>query len=346
MILSNKNAYILDNGDVIFDTASYTRYGVLSRQLLDQLRAGVRVSITCAKRNPTDFVLWKKSSANEPAWPSPWGRGRPGWHIECSAMNHKEFGTHFDIHGGGSDLLFPHHENEIAQSICAHGEPYVNYWMHSGMVMIDQEKMSKSSGKFLTIRSLLKRYDAETIRYFFISTHYRSHLNYSIRNLDNAYLGLRRLYSALYNTCREKTVSRNGDYSQKFTLAMNDDFNTPEACAVFFEMAREINRLKKTDKTAAEELAIELRQLANILGLLKYNPTSFLQRNNRIDDNTVVEIEKLISDRNEAREAKDWMRADRIREQLNRLGAIPEDGQKQTTWRCIHLKLESEEQIS
>ena len=224
------------------------------------------------KRNPMDFVLWKMSKEGEPSWPSPWGAGRPGWHIECSAMNCKQLGNHFDIHGGGSDLMFPHHENEIAQSTCAHDGEYVNYWMHSGMVMVDREKMSKSLGNFFTVRDVLKYYDAETIRYFLMSGHYRSQLNYSEENLKQARSALERLYTALRGTDKSVDAAGGEAFEARFIEAMDDDFNTPEAYSVLFDMAREVNRLKTEDAAAANAMAAHLRKLAAVLGLLEQEP--------------------------------------------------------------------------
>ncbi|MFV8767858.1 cysteine--tRNA ligase, partial [Yersinia enterocolitica] len=254
-LIARNHAYVAANGDVMFSVESDPDYGVLSRQDLDQLQAGARVEVADVKRNPMDFVLWKMSKPGEPSWESPWGPGRPGWHIECSAMNGKQLGAHFDIHGGGSDLMFPHHENEIAQSTCAHDGPYVNYWMHSGMVMIDKEKMSKSLNNFFTIRDVLAYYDAETVRYFLMSGHYRSQLNYSEENLKQARASLERLYTALRGTDENATPAGGAEFEARFRAAMDDDFNTPEAYSVLFDIAREVNRLKTEDMAAANALA-------------------------------------------------------------------------------------------
>ncbi|WP_276893982.1 cysteine--tRNA ligase [Frischella perrara] len=333
-LLANGHAYIADNGDVMFAVDSDPNYGILSRQNLEQLQAGARVEVVDVKRNPMDFVLWKMSKPNEPSWDSPWGKGRPGWHIECSAMNCYELGEHFDIHGGGSDLMFPHHENEIAQSTCAHHGQYVNYWMHSGMVMIDQEKMSKSLGNFFTIRDVLKHYDPETVRYFLLSGHYRSQLNYSEENLKQARIALERLYTALRDTDSQiEYIPSNGDYQQRFRLAMNDDFNTPEAYSVLFDIAREINKAKaESDLVSANQLAAELRYLARILGLLEQNPQHFLQSDNQ-DNLDVAKIEALIQQRNQARAEKNWALADQARDALNAMNIILEDSANGTTWR-------------
>ncbi|EPS8494271.1 cysteine--tRNA ligase [Yersinia enterocolitica] len=332
-LIARNHAYVAANGDVMFSVDSDPDYGVLSRQDLDQLQAGARVEVADVKRNPMDFVLWKMSKPGEPSWESPWGPGRPGWHIECSAMNGKQLGAHFDIHGGGSDLMFPHHENEIAQSTCAHDGPYVNYWMHSGMVMIDKEKMSKSLNNFFTIRDVLAYYDAETVRYFLMSGHYRSQLNYSEENLKQARASLERLYTALRGTDANATPAGGAEFEARFRAAMDDDFNTPEAYSVLFDIAREVNRLKTEDITAANALAAELRKLAHVLGLLEQDPELFLQSGAQTDDDEVAKIEALIKQRNDARSSKDWALADSARDQLNELGIVLEDGPQGTTWR-------------
>ncbi|MCP1105995.1 cysteine--tRNA ligase [Serratia nevei] len=332
-LIDRDHAYVASNGDVMFSIDSDPQYGLLSRQDLDQLQAGARVEIDDVKRNPMDFVLWKMSKPGEPSWQSPWGPGRPGWHIECSAMNCKQLGTHFDIHGGGSDLMFPHHENEIAQSSCAHDGPYVNYWMHSGMVMIDKEKMSKSLDNFFTIRDVLGHYDAETVRYFLMSGHYRSQLNYSEENLKQARTALERLYTALRGTDADAAPAGGEAFEARFREAMDDDFNTPEAYSTLFDLAREVNRLKGEDMAAANGMAAELRKLANVLGLLQQEPEQFLQGGAQVDDGEVAEIEALIKQRNEARAAKDWALADAARDRLNEMNIVLEDGPQGTTWR-------------
>ncbi|MGP0980637.1 MULTISPECIES: cysteine--tRNA ligase [unclassified Serratia (in: enterobacteria)] len=332
-LIDRDHAYVASNGDVMFSIDSDPQYGLLSRQDLEQLQAGARVEIDDVKRNPMDFVLWKMSKPGEPSWQSPWGPGRPGWHIECSAMNCKQLGTHFDIHGGGSDLMFPHHENEIAQSSCAHDGPYVNYWMHSGMVMIDKEKMSKSLDNFFTIRDVLGHYDAETVRYFLMSGHYRSQLNYSEENLKQARTALERLYTALRGTDADAAPAGGEAFEARFREAMDDDFNTPEAYSALFDLAREVNRLKGEDMAAASGMAAELRKLANVLGLLQQEPEQFLQGGAQVDDGEVAEIEALIKQRNEARTAKDWALADAARDRLNEMNIVLEDGPQGTTWR-------------
>ncbi|WP_151994807.1 cysteine--tRNA ligase [Buttiauxella massiliensis] len=333
-LIARNHAYVASNGDVMFSVESDADYGKLSRQDLEQLQAGARVEVEAnVKRNPMDFVLWKMSKPGEPSWSSPWGEGRPGWHIECSAMNCKQLGNHFDIHGGGSDLMFPHHENEIAQSTCAHGGEYVNTWMHSGMVMVDREKMSKSLGNFFTVRDVLKYYDAETIRYFLMSGHYRSQLNYSEENLKQARTSLERLYTALRGTDGSIQPAGGEAFEARFREAMDDDFNTPEAYSVLFDMAREVNRLKTEDLAAANGLAAALRQLSGVLGLLEQDPEAFLQGGAQSDDNEVAEIEALIKQRNDARKSKDWALADQARDRLNEMGIVLEDGPQGTTWR-------------
>ncbi|HDR1924259.1 TPA: cysteine--tRNA ligase [Pasteurella multocida] len=330
-LIARQHAYVSANGDVMFDVESFKEYGKLSRQNLEQLQAGARVEIVNVKKNPMDFVLWKMSKPGEPSWPSPWGEGRPGWHIECSAMNHKELGEHFDIHGGGSDLTFPHHENEIAQSCCAHSGRYVNYWIHSGMIMVDREKMSKSLGNFFTLREVLSLYDAESVRYFLLTAHYRSQLNYSEENLNLAHSALERLYTALRGTDPTAVATEGQNYLAAFREAMDDDFNTPKAISVLFEIAREINKLKNEDILKANALATRLRELAGILGLLYQDPEQFLQSGS--DNDEVALIEALIKQRNDARAAKDWASADAARNKLAEMGVVLEDNVNGTTWR-------------
>ncbi|QEZ93136.1 cysteine--tRNA ligase [Proteus sp. CD3] len=333
-LIKRGHAYVADNGDVMFAIDTDPDYGLLSRQDLEQLQAGARVEVANVKRNPMDFVLWKMSKPGEPSWQSPWGEGRPGWHIECSAMNSKELGHHFDIHGGGSDLMFPHHENEIAQSTCAHDGPYVNYWMHSGMVMVDKEKMSKSLNNFFTIRDVLAYYDAETVRYFLLSGHYRSQLNYTEENLKQARTALERLYTSLRGTDANAQPVGGEAFEAQFIDAMNDDFNTPEAYSVLFDLAREVNRLKLVDMNAANGLAAVLRKLAKVLGLLEQEPEHFLQSGAKADDAGEVEkIELLIQQRNDARKNKDWAAADVARDALTAMGIVLEDGPQGTVWR-------------
>ncbi|MFT6902386.1 MAG: cysteinyl-tRNA synthetase [Colwellia sp.] len=331
-LIARKNAYVASNGDVMFEVSTYKDYGKLSLQNLDMLQAGSRVDIDEAKRSPLDFVLWKMAKPNEPSWESPWGKGRPGWHIECSAMNLKHLGEHFDIHGGGSDLQFPHHENEIAQSCCAHDTPYVNYWMHGGMVQINKEKMSKSLNNFFTLRSVLDAYDAESVRFFLTSSHYRSQLNYSQDNLTQARASLERIYTALRDVTPIKVELKGNAYVQRFEKAMNDDFNCPEAMPVLFELAKEINRIKATDIEAASKLAFILVSLGAVLGVAQNSPEDFLQGGNGNSDEA-AEIEALIKQRNDARANKNWAMADDARDKLAALNIILEDSAGGTTWR-------------
>ena len=330
-LLAKGHAYVAEDGDVMFNVESFQKYGALSRQNLEQLQAGARVEIKSVKRNPMDFVLWKMSKENEPSWDSPWGKGRPGWHIECSAMNSKELGNHFDIHGGGSDLMFPHHENEIAQSCCAHGDDYVNYWLHTGMLTINEEKMSKSLNNFFTIRDILNKYDCESVRYFFLTAQYRSLLDYSEENIGLARKALERLYTALRGCDWDVELAENDQYVTAFKESMDDDFNTPGALAVLFELAREINKLKAENQAEANKLAARLKQLAGVLGLLEQDPETFLQGDANNDE--VAEIEALIKQRNEARAGKNWAAADEARNKLTAMGIVLEDGANGTTWR-------------
>lgn len=323
-------AYQSTSGDVLFDVSKYDDYGKLSRQDLSQLNAGARVDVDSGKDDPLDFVLWKMAKPGEPSWQSPWGEGRPGWHIECSAMNQKHLGEHFDIHGGGSDLTFPHHENEVAQSCCANDTPYVNTWMHTGMVQVNDEKMSKSLGNFFTLRDVLKQHDAECLRFFLMSAHYRSQLSYSQDNIDQAKASLERLYTALRNVAiDESTPIEHGGYLARFEAAMNDDLNVPEAMSVLFDVARELNR-SKADEAEAGKLAFVLRHLGGIVGLLQDDPDAYLKSGS---DDDVAEIEALIKQRNDARAAKDWAQADAARDALTAMGVVLEDGPQGTTWR-------------
>jgi len=331
-LIERGHAYVASNGDVFFEVKTFKDYGKLSLQNLDMLQAGARVDIDDAKRSPTDFVLWKMAKPGEPSWDSAWGKGRPGWHIECSAMNSKHLGSHFDIHGGGSDLQFPHHENEIAQSCCAFDTPYVNYWMHGGMVQINKEKMSKSLNNFFTLRSVLKEYDAETVRFFLTSSHYRSQLNYSQENLGQARSSLERLYTALRDIELTEISLSDNVYVQRFEKAMNDDFNCPEAMAVLFELAKEINRLKAEQDNKSAGLAFILVKLGEVLGIAQNSPEAFLQGNLDDDDESAI-IEALIKQRNDARANKDWAAADEARDKLNEMKISLEDSANGTTWR-------------
>lgn len=324
-------AYVAADGDVLFDVSKYEAYGELSQQNLEMLQSGSRVEVADNKDDPLDFVLWKGAKPGEPFWQSPWGNGRPGWHIECSAMSAKHLGEHFDIHGGGSDLQFPHHENEIAQSTCAHGHKYVNTWIHTGMVQVDKEKMSKSLGNFFTVKDVLAEYNAEAVRYFLLSSQYRSQLNYSAENLTQAHAALGRLYTALRNVTPSHSIDLNSPYIVRFKAAMDDDFNTPEALPVLFELAREVNRFKETEPAKAAELAGLLNLLAGVLGLLQGDAEQFLQSGASDDD--VAEIEALIAQRNTARANKDWAAADAARDALTAKGIIVEDKNGVTSWR-------------
>ena len=338
-LVDNDHAYQGSNGDVYYDVSRFKNYGALSGKNTDDLQAGARVAVDEAKNDPLDFVLWKAAKPDEPSWPSPWGEGRPGWHIECSAMSTECLGAHFDIHGGGMDLKFPHHENEIAQSEAATGEHFVNYWMHNGFVRIDDEKMSKSLGNFFTVREILKAYRAEEIRYFILASHYRSPLNYSQENLENSKAALTRLYSTLRGLSPVAATDIICDsYQDAFYKAMDDDFNTPEAIAVLFELAREINKHKQQAPEKAALLAACLINLGNILGLLQVDPDTYFRDTAPGQPDapgalSAEAVEHLIARRLKARAEKDWAEADRIRDELDAAGIILEDGASGTRWR-------------
>jgi cysteinyl-tRNA synthetase len=321
-------AYPASNGDVYFKVNSFAEYGRLSGKKLEDLEAGARVEVNEMKHNPLDFVLWKASKANEPAWESNWGEGRPGWHIECSAMSTKCLGNHFDIHGGGMDLSFPHHENEIAQSECATGDHYVNTWMHCGFVRIDDEKMSKSLNNFFTIREVLKVFQPEVIRYFLLASHYRSPVNYSQENLESAKASVGRLYSALESVAPGQP-SENTEYEAQFMAVMNDDFNTPKAMAVLFELAKEVNKTKEAG------LAGLLIKLGNQIGLLEQSPEAFFKFQPSGSELTEEMITQLIEDRKNARADKNFARSDEIRDELTVLGVELLDSSEGTTWRRV-----------
>ena len=328
-------AYRADNGDVYYAVSKFDGYGKLSGKNPDELLAGARIEIGEAKRDPRDFALWKAAKPNEEAvWESPWGPGRPGWHIECSAMSCTCLGETFDIHGGGPDLRFPHHENEIAQSEAAHGKKYVNYWMHAGAVRVDGEKMSKSLGNFFTIREILDKYDPEVVRYFLISSHYRSEIDYSQESLQEARNGLDRFYIALKDFAdiapASADILQNSAYYDRFVLAMDDDFNTREALSVMFDLVRALNG--ESDQAVRHRLAAELKALGQLLGLLQQNPRDYLQGGGAGDVDG-ARVEALIAERLQARKDKNFARSDQIRDELKARGIILEDGASGTTWR-------------
>lgn len=340
-LINQNKAYAAANGDVYYAVREFPAYGQLSGKSLDDLRAGERVEIDGHKRDPLDFVLWKAAKAGEPAWDSPWGQGRPGWHIECSAMSESLFGHTFDIHGGGADLQFPHHENEIAQSVGAHGQhcghaheqknlaSHVKYWLHNGFIRVDGEKMSKSLGNFFTIRDVLAQYDPEVVRFFILRAHYRSPLNYSDAHLDDAKNALTRLYTTLKNVPPQAgDHTQIADYRQRFHAAMDDDFGTTEAMAVLFEIAAEAN------KTQNGALSHCLQELAGILGLLQNDAQTFLQGQAHASGGLTAEaIDALIVQRQQARASKNWAESDRIRDLLAAENIILEDSAQGTTWR-------------
>ncbi len=342
-LVDNGSAYQGDGGDVYFDVTSFPDYGRLSGKRLDDLRAGARVDVEPDKRHPGDFVLWKRARPGEPQWPSPWGPGRPGWHIECSAMSMRCLGKHFDIHGGGLDLQFPHHENEIAQSEAATGCTFANVWMHNGHVRIDEEKMSKSLGNFLTVREVLQQHRPEALRYLLLASHYRSPLNYTDASLVAAEAALQRLYLALRglpdasgDTLESSPLPALGiELRRRFFEAMDDDFSSPEAIAVLFDLAREINRLRDRDLQAAARLAGVLRELGGVLGLLQADPEQYLQDggDEHGESLAAAEIDAYVAERTQARANRDFRRADAIRDLLADAGVTLEDGPDGTRWR-------------
>jgi len=340
-------AYTAPNHDVYYRVRSFPHYGQLSGKSIDDLRVGARVEADESKDDPLDFVLWKAAKPGEPYWDSPWGRGRPGWHIECSAMSTGCLGNHFDIHGGGLDLQFPHHENEIAQSEGATGEKFVNLWMHNGFVRVDDEKMSKSLGNFFTIREVLKQYDPEVVRYFILASHYRSPLNYGDESLEQAKSALTRLYTALKelpeapasdaqiqsSAAGDRLPGAASEYEQRFNDAMDDDFNTPIAVAVLFDLAREINRVRVDDPALAAVLGAMLRKLGGVLGILQRKVDEYLKAGGTADGLSDAAIDELIAERIAARKAKNFAESDRIRETLKSHGVILEDAAGETSWR-------------
>ncbi len=327
-------AYQGKSGDVYYSVRKFPNYGKLSGKNLDDLEAGARVDVEDDKDDPLDFVLWKMAKPEEPSWESPWGDGRPGWHIECSAMSSNHLGNHFDIHGGGMDLSFPHHENEIAQSEGAHDCKFVNTWMHVGFVNVNEEKMSKSLGNFFTIREVLESYDGETLRYFILSSHYRSPLNFSDANLDNAKNAITKLYTSIRglksSAASTDEISQRLDYEQRFDAALDDDFNTPIAISILFEISKQINLEKEKDIDFASALSGLLVRLGGYLGILQNNPEDFLKQGVQLSDE---EIDQKIKDRNLARSEKDFALSDQIRNELEAHGIILEDSAEGTSWR-------------
>jgi cysteinyl-tRNA synthetase len=329
-LISKGYAYVGESGDVYYSVSLFEKYGQLSGKTLEDLRAGERVEVDLAKKHPMDFVLWKTTKPGEPSWSSPWGDGRPGWHIECSAMSERYLGKYFDIHGGGQDLQFPHHENEIAQSEGAHGAGFVKYWMHNGFVRVDNEKMSKSLGNFFTVREVLDKFDPEVLRFFILRAHYRSPLNYSDKHLEDARLALSRMYTALKDVDPPSqgslTIDWQHAFAHRFKEAMDDDFNTPEAISVLFDIVSELNR------SGDVSLAYLLRALAAELGLLDREPALFLQSREGLEMSS-EEIDAMIVARDEARSKKDFKEADRLRDELTAAGITLEDSAGKTTWR-------------
>lgn len=338
-LISKGFAYTAGNGDVYYRVRKFENYGKLNNRELGEMRAGSRVEVDSHKEDPLDFVLWKAAKPGETSWPSPWGEGRPGWHIECSAMSKCCLGDTFDIHGGGPDLTFPHHENEIAQSEAANGKTFVNTWMHAGAVRVDQEKMSKSLGNFFTIREVLEHHDAEVVRYLLVSSHYRSAINYAEESLAGARKSLERFYSALGSVELSRVVGEEvaGDsaassHAERFYAAMDDDFNTAEAISVLFELVRELNRAKKESPNNAPALAAELKRLGSVLGLLQQEPASFFKADASRLPLSEDEIQAKIVERAEAKKAKNFAGADGIRDELAALGIVLKDSREGTSW--------------
>lgn len=338
-LIDNGFAYAAENGDVYYSVDKFASYGQLSKKNPEELLAGARIGVEDAKKDPRDFALWKSAKSGEVSWGSPWGEGRPGWHIECSAMSTCCLGDTFDIHGGGPDLPFPHHENEIAQSEGATGKKYVNYWMHAGAIRVNKEKMSKSLGNFFTIRDVLKSYPAEVVRYFLVSSHYRSQVDYSEESLKEAQSALSRLYTALRDVKMDSVESYElvlaDEYRSRFKKAMNDDFNTPVALAVMFDLVKELNRAKASGDNSVPLLANLLRELGEVLGVLQLDAEEFLKSSSGFNSEAIgeSEIEQLIIDRVNARANKDWAESDRIRDYLKEEGVILDDRKEGTVWR-------------
>ena len=324
-------AYQGESGDVYYRASKFEEYGKLNNRKLEEMLAGARIEVEASKEHPADFVLWKPAKAGEVSWESPWGKGRPGWHIECSAMSTHCLGNHFDIHGGGPDLKFPHHENEIAQSEAATGEQYVNYWMHCGAVRVNNEKMSKSLGNFFTIREVLEKFNPEVVRYLMVSSQYRSSIDYSDASLKEAKTALERLYTAL----RGQVVAENyvaTEYTSRFEDAMRDDFNTPVALSVLFELVRELNKARAEESEQAATLAAELKALAELVGLLSQDPEYFMQNSTLNDGLSAQAIEDYIAERAQARKDKNFSRSDEIRDLLLEQGITLLDTREGTTW--------------
>jgi cysteinyl-tRNA synthetase len=341
VLIKKDYAYVADNNDVYYRVSQFKNYGQLSGKNPDELLSGARVEVDKNKEDPRDFALWKSVKEGEVSWASPWGDGRPGWHIECSAMSKSCLGDTFDIHGGGPDLPFPHHENEIAQSEAANGCKFVNYWLHAGAVRVDGEKMSKSLGNFFTIRDVLEKYHPEVVRYLIVSSHYRSSINYSEENLIEAKAGLDRFYQTLRNyadvSACELSEMDSSDYYRQFVESMNDDFNTRIALSVMYDLVKAINTAALDQPEDAKALASELKAMAGVLGILQANPIEFLQGVNRAKNekgglsNDVIET--LVSQRLQAKKDKQYARADEIRQQLDTLGIVLEDSREGTAWR-------------
>ncbi len=339
-LIAKGYAYAAGNGDVYYRVRQFEGYGKLNNRDLDEMRSGARIDVDEHKEDPLDFVLWKAAKPGETRWPSPWGEGRPGWHIECSAMSKCCLGDTFDIHGGGPDLTFPHHENEIAQSEAANGKPFVNTWMHAGAVRVDQEKMSKSLGNFFTIREVLEHHAPEVVRYLLVASHYRSAINYSAESLVGARKSLERFYSALegIELPTSESVDESGEtlpeiasYAERFYAAMDDDFNTPGALSVLFDLTRELNRAKTSSPDVVPRLAVELKRLGGVLGLLQQSEAFF---NTHVSELPLSEeaIQEKIAARDAAKKAKHFAEADNIRDELAALGIVLKDSREGTRW--------------
>jgi len=333
ILIDKEFAYKAENGDVYFSVMRFPDYGKLSKKKMDELLDGARIEVGELKQDPRDFVLWKASGDGEVGWDSPWGYGRPGWHIECSAMSTNALGNNFDIHGGGTDLLFPHHENEIAQSECATDSKFANLWMHNGPLRVDNEKMSKSLSNFFTVREVLKKYSAEVVRHLLIASHYRSPINYSERSLQQSAKALERFYISLQGLDIENAkLLTNSRFEKTFFAAMDDDFNTAEAFGVLFELVTEINKQKGEDMDLASQLGKLLVKLGDILGILQSSPADFLRDNESIEIDAAI-IDQLVAEREQARVEKNWGLADEIRDQLTEMKVVVEDGADGSSWR-------------